>query len=141
MRKSYPSDISKELFETQVLPIIRKVKKRTNKTKIDLYEVFCAILYVLKTGCQWRHLPHDFPNHNTVYYYFKQWKELDNNKSSAFIEIYEELRSEYRTSLGKNEKLSFGIIDSQSVKNSDTSETKGYDGAKKNQWDKKAFLR
>jgi transposase len=55
-RKTYPSDISREQFE-QILLLLESVRKRTKPRTIDLYEVFCAVLYLLKSGCQWRMLP------------------------------------------------------------------------------------
>ncbi len=61
MRKQYPSDITKEQFE-QIRPVLESGRKKTAPRKVDLYEVFCAILYLLKSGCQWRMLPEGFPN-------------------------------------------------------------------------------
>lgn len=60
IRKSYPSDISKEQFEL-ILPDLESAHKKTKPRKIDLYDVFCAVYYVLKSGSQWRMLPRDFP--------------------------------------------------------------------------------
>ena len=59
MRKSYPSDISRKQFE-QILPQWEAFRKTTRPREVDLYEVFCGVLYVLKSGCQWRMLPGDF---------------------------------------------------------------------------------
>jgi len=74
MRKEYPSDISREQFE-KILPLLEGVRKRTKPRTVDLYEVFCGILYLLKSGCQWRMLPSDFPKWRTVYAYFEKWRE------------------------------------------------------------------
>lgn len=76
MRTNYTSDITKEQFAI-IAPILESARKKTKPRKIDLYEVFCAILYVIKTGCQWRALPHDFPKWVTVYSYFKIWSTQD----------------------------------------------------------------
>jgi transposase len=76
MRKSSPSDISKEAFE-QIRPVLERVRKRTKPRTVDLYEVFCAVLYLLKSGCQWRMLPEDFPKWRTVHSYFAKWSEPD----------------------------------------------------------------
>jgi hypothetical protein len=73
-RKSYPSDVSREQFE-QIRPILEQARKRTKPRTIDLYEVWCAVLYLLQTGCQWRALPGDFPKWSTVYSYFAKWSE------------------------------------------------------------------
>ena len=67
MRTEYPSDISREQF-AQIQPILESARKKTKPRTVDLYDVFCAVLYVLRTGCQWRALPHDFPKWTTVYF-------------------------------------------------------------------------
>lgn len=72
----YPSDMSREQFE-QIQALLESVRKRTKPRSMDLYEIWCAVLYLLKTGCQWRLLPSDFPRWQTVYRYFKQWSEPD----------------------------------------------------------------
>ena len=73
MRKKYPSDISRDVFEKKVHPILIQAKKTTKPRTLDLYEVFCAILYVLKSGCQWRMLPEGFPSWESCYAYFAKW--------------------------------------------------------------------
>ncbi|WP_411828408.1 transposase [Melaminivora jejuensis] len=60
-RKKYASDISPEQF-AEIEPLLRSVRKATKPTTVDLYEVLCAVLYLLRTGCQWRFLPPSFPN-------------------------------------------------------------------------------
>ena len=72
MRTEYPSDISREQF-AQIQPILESARKKTKPRTVDLYDVFCAVLYVLRTGCQWRALPHDFPKWTTVYFYYRLW--------------------------------------------------------------------
>lgn len=74
--KTYPSDMSRERFE-QILPILEQARKRTKPRRVDLYEVWCAVLYLLRTGCQWRALPSDFPKWRTVHSYFAKWSEPD----------------------------------------------------------------
>jgi hypothetical protein len=74
MRKAYPSDISREQFES-IRPLLEGVRKKTKPRAVDLYEVFCGVLYLLKSGCQWRMLPSDFPKWRTVYAYFEKWRE------------------------------------------------------------------
>ncbi|MFO1547757.1 transposase, partial [Lactiplantibacillus plantarum] len=56
--KNYPSNITRKQFE-QIRPELESFRKQTKPRKYDLYEVFCAIIYVLKTGCQWRQVPSD----------------------------------------------------------------------------------
>lgn len=79
-----------------------------------------AIFYVLRTGCQWRDLPNDFPPWSAVYMQFDRWK-----KKNLFIQIHDHLRSTLREALGKNAEASVGIADSQSVQ---TVEKKGFAG-------------
>ena len=74
MRKIYPSDISREQFENIRL-LLESARKKTAPRTVDLYEVFCAVLYLLRTGCQWRALPSDFPKWRTVYSYWVIWSE------------------------------------------------------------------
>ena len=73
MRRSYPSDISREVFEKKVQLVLEKARKKTKPRTVELYEVFCGILYVLKSGCQWRMLPSDCPKWRTCYDYFQKW--------------------------------------------------------------------
>jgi transposase len=74
VRKSYPSDIKREQFEV-IRPLLESARKKTAPRRVDLYEVFCAVLYLLRTGCQWRALPSDFPKWRTVHSYFAIWSE------------------------------------------------------------------
>jgi transposase len=74
MRKRYPSDISKEAFE-KIRPVLESVRKQTKPRTVDLYEVFCGVLYLLKSGCQWRMLPSEYPKWRTVHAYFAKWSE------------------------------------------------------------------
>lgn len=73
-RKPYPSDVSRTQFE-EVRPLLEGVRKRTRPRTVDLYEVFCAVLYLLKSGCQWRLLPREYPKWRTVHSYFSLWSE------------------------------------------------------------------
>jgi transposase len=59
-RAIYPSDITPEQFEI-IRPHLESFKKTTKPRELDLYDIFCAILYVLKSSCQWRMLPSDYP--------------------------------------------------------------------------------
>ena len=74
MRKKYPSDISKAAFE-EIRPLLESVRRQTKPRTVDLYQVFCGVLYLLKSGCQWRMLPSDFPKWRTVHAYFSKWSE------------------------------------------------------------------
>lgn len=69
---NYPSNITRQQFEV-IRSELENFCQRTKPRQVDLYDVFCAILYILKTGAQWRALPHDFPKWQTVYTYFRLW--------------------------------------------------------------------
>ncbi len=72
-KKLYPSDISDEQF-ARMLPLLESVKKKTRPRKLSLYLVLNAILYVLKTSCQWQSLPKYYPYYRNVHYYFTNWR-------------------------------------------------------------------
>ena len=74
MLYEYPSNINRKEF-SRIESILLRVRKITKPGTVDLYEVFCAILYVLKSGCQWRMLPSDFPKWSACYSYFRKWSE------------------------------------------------------------------
>ena len=82
MRNRYASDVSQEKFE-EIRPLLQSVRRRTKPTTVDQYEVFCAVLYLLRTGCQWRFLPSDFPKWRTVHSYFVKWSEPDQDGISV----------------------------------------------------------
>ena len=130
MRKAYPNDITREQFE-----IIRKdlegVRKTTHPRKYDLYDIFCAILYLVKEGCTWRAIPHDYPNWRIVRYYYDIWAEKDNNGISLLDRILRKLVEMERKNNDRSEKTTMLIIDSKSIQNADTAQSKGYDAGKK----------
>jgi len=107
--------------------IISKFLDTDRSRKYDLREIVNAVLYLVKTGCQWRMLPGDFPKWNIVYYYFSVWKN-----NGTLEHIHESLVEKIRKKHGKNEEPSVGIIDAQSVKSTlVSSQDKGFDAGKK----------
>ena len=131
MSHSYPSDISREQF-ARILPLLESARRRTKPRTVDLYDVFCGVLYLLKSGCQWRMLPADFPNWRTCYKYFRQWSERPDPANESILEqVLKKSVGEARQSNGRTERTTFCIVDSQSVKNTDSAENKGYDAGKK----------
>lgn len=99
---NYPSDISREQFEL-IRPDLEGAKKKTRPNIIDSYDVFCAILYVNKSGIQWRMLPADFPNWQSVYYYYSNWSKPDKNGVSlleAVLKKYGKISTQQRLSKG-----------------------------------------
>jgi transposase len=85
MNRKYASDISRDQFET-IRFLLESSRKRTKPRIVDLYEVFCAILYLLKTGCQWRLLPNDFPKWRTVHKYFQEWSRKNKTGEPSILE-------------------------------------------------------
>jgi putative transposase len=124
-RKPYPTDLSDEqwkLLEPMLPPPFLVGRKRT----VDLREIVNAILYLLRSGCAWRYLPHDFPKWTTVYYYFRTWRDLD-----WFAKLNGELRTRVRQADGREKNPSAAILDSQSVKITEQGGDRGYDAGKK----------
>jgi transposase len=130
-RAKYPSDITFEQFEA-IREQLEAFKKATKPRQIELYDVFCAILYVLKSACQWRMLPSDFPKWSTVYAYFRQWHQKTAEDIPSLLEkiMYKQVAI-HRKEDGRDDKTAFCIVDAQSVKNTDTAHEKGYDAGKK----------
>jgi len=113
MRKPYPTDITDSEWEL-VAPYIGprwQTGKSGREPTVNKRDVVNAIFYVLQSGCSWRMLPHDFPQWESVYWYFKQWKE-----SGITEKLHDFLREQVRKKVGKKPDPTVGIADSQSVK-------------------------
>lgn len=109
-RQPYPTDLTDEQWQI-ILPMIPAAHPGGRPRATDPREVFNAIFYVLKTGCDWRMLPHDFPKWQIVYHYFQTWQ-----KTGVWKKIHDHLRDKVRAKAGKKKQPTAGIIDSQSVK-------------------------
>ena len=131
MRQSYPSDITREQFAL-IQHSLATVKKETRPREIDLYDIFCAVLYRLREGCRWRSLPHDFPKWQICYYHYNIWRSaVDDEGESVLDRVLRELVENERLINDRDPQTTMIIVDSKSVKNTDTAEENGFDAGKK----------
>jgi putative transposase len=120
----YSSDLTNRQWQLirQLLP----QRSRLGRRPLDRRRVINAILYVVRTGCQWRMLPQDFPNWSTVYGIFWRWRN-----DGTWQEIHDALRAKTRKAAGKKSTPTVAIVDSQSIRTAEGGEERGYDAAKK----------
>lgn len=133
-RQSYDTDLTDGQW--QILEaLIPAAKPGGRPRSTDLREVLNAIFYLLRAGCAWRLLPHDFPKWQTVYTYFRAW-EADGTWEMMNTTLREQLRLE----AGRNRQPSAACVDSQSVKTAGAAQESGFDGGKKVKGRKRTIL-
>jgi putative transposase len=118
----YPTNLT----DAQWQRIEKHIPNANRKRKHDLRQVWNALLYLVKTGCQWRMIPKEFPSWQVVYYYYNRWQQEE-----VYDVILEKIRIQLRVSLGQNQDASVGIIDSQTVRSANNKSLMSIDGNKK----------
>jgi putative transposase len=109
-RTPYPTDVTDEQWWL-VEPLLPPARPGGRPRTTDLREVLDAILYLLRTGCQWRLIPHEFPKPSTVRHYFDAFR-----RDGTWRRVHDALRAQVRVAAGRAPTPSAVIIDSQSVK-------------------------
>lgn len=123
-RKAYPSDLSEAQWEL-IEKLVPETKPGGRPPTHPRREVVNAILYVLRSGCAWRMMPHDLPPKETAYACFALW-----SRDGTWTLIEETLRLKVRKAAGKKPAPTAAIMDSQSVKTSDQGGPRGFDAGK-----------
>ena len=123
--KKYPSDLSDQEWAL-IADLMEPNPSGGRPPKHARRDILDAIFYVAKTGCQWRYIPKNLPPWNAVYMQFLRWR--DNGKIE---QIYDVLHKKLRTTVGKAETPTVGIMDSQSIKTTEKRGLQGLMGVKK----------
>ena len=111
VRRPYPTDLNDKEWDKIEGNFLVSYERGGRPLKHSKRELLNAIFYILRTGCQWRYLPHDFPPWKTVYTYFRNWKQ-----AGIFEKMNHELTKHTRSNMARNTDPSVCIADSQSVK-------------------------
>jgi putative transposase len=113
-RKRYPADLTAAQWQ-HIEPHVPAPKDGGRPSTVDCREIVNAILYVVQEGCRWRALPQEYPKWQTVYHYFRLWRD-----DVTWQRIHDALRDEVRAAAGREPSPSAAILDAQSVKTVET---------------------
>ena len=123
-KQSYPTDLTDRQWPC-ISPLIPAAKPGGRPRTLATREGINASLSLLVTGCQWRLLPHDYPTWQSVYAYFKQWRD-----AGTWQRIHDTLRAEVRRKAGRHKHPTAGCLDRQRVKTTQVRGVRGFDRGK-----------
>lgn len=123
-RKAYPSDLTDEQWAL-IEPLLPREKPRGAPRKVDLREVVNTLLFIARTSCQWRFIPHDLLPKSTVFDYFKAWQ-----KDGTWQKVVDALRRRVRVEAGRDPEPRTAAIDSQTVATAHQGADSDVDGGK-----------